>query len=250
MCLGDNLIGEDFDMLIDKFEQEKLDGLILLKEVDDPSQFGIAQLDDQGSIVRLVEKPKTDMGNLAIVGTYLFSARIHKAIERIKPSWRGELEITDATQEMVNMGARVKAEILKSWWLDTGKKDDILAANAKVLDEYVKRDIKGKVVKSEVQGRVKIEDDAEVLNSTIRGPSVIGKKTRVENSRIGPYTSIGNGATIADSTVEYCVIMENVLVKGVERLEDSLVGRNAKVTCHHGRKATNLHVGDYSEVSL
>ncbi len=250
MCLGDNLIGEGFGTLIEKFEQEELDALILLKEVDDPSQFGIAQLDDQGAVVHLVEKPKTDVGNLAIVGTYLFSAKIHEAIERIKPSWRGELEITDAVQEMVDMGARVKAEILRTWWLDTGKKDDILAANAKVLDEYVKRDVKGKVVNSDVQGRVKIETDAEVINSTIRGPCVIGNKTKVENSLIGPCTSIGNGTTVQDSTVEYSILMENVLIKGVERLEDSLVGRNAKVFCNQGRKAMKLHVGDYSEVTI
>jgi glucose-1-phosphate thymidylyltransferase len=224
--------------------------LILLKKVDDPSQFGIAQLDDKGKIIRLVEKPKQNIGNLAIVGTYLFTAKIHDAIERIKPSWRGELEITDATQEMVNMGAKVKAETLKSWWLDTGKKDDILVANAKVLDEYVKRDIRGKVVKSNVQGRVRIEADANVTNSTIRGPCIIGKKTRIENSFIGPYTSIGNGTTVTDSTVEYCVVMENVTIKGVERLEDSLVGRNAKVVCNQGRKAMRLHIGDYSEVSV
>ncbi len=250
MCLGDNLIGERFGTLIQKFKQQVLDGLILLKKVDDPSQFGIAQLDDQGAIVRLVEKPKTDVGNLAIVGTYLFSSKIHGAIERIKPSWRGELEITDAAQEMVNMGARVKAEILKTWWLDTGKKDDILAANAKILDEYVKRDIKGRVVNSDVQGRVRVETDAEVINSTVRGPCIIGKKTKVENSLIGPYTSIGNETTVQDSTVEYSVVMENVLIKGVERLEDSLIGRNAKVFCNQGHKAMKLHVGDYSEVSI
>ena len=157
MCLGDNVTGQGVKKLVQKFEEEKLDGLIVLKEVEDPSRFGIAQLDKKGNIVKLVEKPKTPMGNLAIIGTYLFSNRVHKAVERIKPSWREELEITDAIQEMVNMGFKVKAEILDSWWLDTGKKDDILSANAKILDEYVKRDIKGTATNSTIEGRVKVE---------------------------------------------------------------------------------------------
>ena len=126
MCLGDNVTGQGVNGFIQKFETEKLDALIVLKEVPDPSSFGIAQLDDKGNIVKLVEKPKVPIGNLAIIGTYLFSNKVHKAIERIKPSWRNELEITDAIQEMINMGFKVKAEVLTSWWLDTGKKDDIL----------------------------------------------------------------------------------------------------------------------------
>ncbi len=133
MCLGDNVTGQGIKGFIKKFKEENLDALIILKEVDDPSRFGIAKLDDKGNIIKLVEKPKTPMGNLAIIGTYLFSSKVHQAIESIKPSWRGELEITDAIQEMVNMGFKVKAEILRSWWLDTGKKDDILSANAKIL---------------------------------------------------------------------------------------------------------------------
>ena len=134
MCLGDNVTGQGLNSFVKKFKNENLDALIILKEVENPSSFGIAQLDEKGNIIRLVEKPKTPMGNLAIIGTYLFSNKVHQAIERIKPSWRGELEITDAIQEMINMGFKVKAEILNSWWLDTGKKDDILSANAKILD--------------------------------------------------------------------------------------------------------------------
>ena len=148
MCLGDNVTGQGLNSFVKKFKSEHLDGLIILKEVENPSSFGIAQLDDKGNIIKLVEKPKTPMGNLAIIGTYLFSNKVHQAIERIKPSWRGELEITDAIQEMINMGFSVKAEILNSWWLDTGKKDDILSANARILDEYTERDIKGTVTNS------------------------------------------------------------------------------------------------------
>jgi glucose-1-phosphate thymidylyltransferase len=250
MCLGDNVTGQGLKKFVRKFEEEKLDALIILKEVDDPSRFGIAQLDDKGNIVRLVEKPKTSMGNLAIIGTYLFTSKVHQAIEQIKPSWRGELEITDAIQEMVNMGFKVKAEILNSWWLDTGKKDDILSANARILDEYVKRDVNGKVENSTVEGRVNIDKDAKVVNSTVRGPCVIGKNCQVENSFIGPYTSVGENSQIVNSHVEYSVILENVVVKDVERLEDSLIGKNAKVTKNRKSGTIKLHVGDFSEVEV
>jgi glucose-1-phosphate thymidylyltransferase len=197
-----------------------------------------------------VEKPKTPMGNLAIIGTYIFSSKVHLAIERIKPSWRGELEITDALQEMVNMGFKVKAEILNSWWLDTGKKDDILSANAKILDEYIERDIKGTVTNSTIDGRVKIDADAKIAASTIRGPCVIGKDTVIENSFIGPYTSVGNGSKILNSNLAYCVILENVTIKDIDRLEDSLIGKNAKVTKNQRNRTIRLHMGDYSEVEV
>jgi glucose-1-phosphate thymidylyltransferase len=250
MCLGDNVTGQGIKEYVQKFEKEHLDALIVLKEVDDPSRFGIAQLDQEGNVVRLVEKPKKPMGNLAIIGTYLFSNKVHKAIEHIKPSWRGELEITDAIQEMVNMGFKVKAEILNSWWLDTGKKDDILSANAKILDEYVTLDAKGTIVNSTIDGRVTIDSTAKVKDSTIRGPCIIGKNTQVENSFIGPYTSVGDNSQILNSNLEYCVILENVTVKDVARLEDSLIGKNAKVTKSRKDSTIKLHIGDYSEVEV
>jgi glucose-1-phosphate thymidylyltransferase len=250
MCLGDNVTGQGLNAFVQKFQNEHLDALIILKEVDNPASFGIAQLDDKGNIVRLVEKPKTPMGNLAIIGTYLFSSKVHKAITRIKPSWRGELEITDAIQEMINMGFTVKAEILNSWWLDTGKKDDILSANAKILDEYIERDIKGIVEDSSIDGRVKVEAEAKVVNSIVRGPCIIGKNSLIENSFIGPYTSIGDNSKILNSNLEYCVTLENVVVKDVERLEDSLIGKNAKVTKNQKNRTIKLHIGDYSEVEV
>jgi len=250
MCLGDNVTGQGLNAFVQKFQMEHLDALIILKEVDNPSSFGIAQLDTKGNIVRLAEKPKTPMGNLAIIGTYLFSNKIHKAIEKIKPSWRGELEITDAIQEMINMGFKVKAEILDSWWLDTGKKDDILSANAKILDEYVTRDIEGSVTNSTIEGRVKVEAEAKVVNSTIRGPCIIGKNTLIENSFVGPYTSVGDNSQILNSNLEHCVILENVTITDVERLEDSLIGKNAKVTKNHRNRTIKLHIGDYSEVEV
>jgi glucose-1-phosphate thymidylyltransferase len=250
MCLGDNLQGGGIAGLAKKFRRENLDALILLKEVEDPKMFGVATLDDKGNVIKLVEKPKLPESNLAIVGTYLFSNKVHQAIEKIKPSWRNELEITDAVQQMIIMGFRVKAEVLKTWWLDTGKKDDILSANAKVLDEYIERDLQGEIYDSKVEGRVKISEGAKIKNSTVRGPCVIGKETLIENSFVGPYTSVGNKSQITGSNVEYCVILENALIKDVCRLEESLIGKNAQVTKNNKSGTIKLHIGDYSEVEV
>ncbi|MEM3695967.1 MAG: glucose-1-phosphate thymidylyltransferase [Candidatus Bathyarchaeia archaeon] len=250
MCLGDNLIGKGFNTLIQKFENENLDALILLKEVEDPTRFGIAVLDEKDNVIKLVEKPKTPPSNLALVGVYIFSNRIHKAIEHIKPSWRGELEITDAIQEMINMGYKVKAEKLETWWLDTGKKDDILYANAKILDEYIKQEIKGEIIEGKVEGRVTIQKGAKIINSTVRGPAIIGENCLIENSFIGPYTSIGNNTQITESNIEYSVILENASIKGVERLEESLIGRSTKIIKNQKHKTLKLNIGDYSEVEI
>ncbi|MEM2145947.1 MAG: glucose-1-phosphate thymidylyltransferase, partial [Candidatus Jordarchaeaceae archaeon] len=245
MCLGDNLIGKGFNQLLKKFENENLDALILLKEVEDPTRFGIAVLDKKDNVVKLIEKPKTPPSNLALVGVYIFSKKIHKAIERIKPSWRGELEITDAIQELVNQRCKVKAEKLETWWLDTGKKDDILFANAKILDEYIKQEIKGEIIESKVEGRVTIQKGAKIINSTIRGPTIIGENCHIENSFIGPYTSIGNSTKITESLIEYSVILENASINGVERLEESLIGRNTKIIKNQKHKTLKLNIGDY-----
>jgi len=250
MCLGDNLIGRGFNTLIERFQNENLDALILLKEVEDPTRFGIAVLDNKDNVVKLIEKPKTPPSNLALVGVYIFSNKIHQAINTIKPSWRGELEITDAVQEMINQGRKVKAEKLNTWWLDTGKKDDILFANAKILDEYIKREINGEITESKIEGRVTIGENAKIINSTIRGPTIVGENCIIQNSFIGPYTSIGDQTQILESSIEYCVILENAVIKGVERLEESLVGRNAKILRNQKHKTLKLNIGDYSEVEI
>ncbi|MCW4022040.1 MAG: glucose-1-phosphate thymidylyltransferase [Candidatus Bathyarchaeota archaeon] len=250
MCLGDNLQGQGLTDFVEKFETENMDALIILKQVEDPTKFGVATLDENANIVKLVEKPKNPESNLAIIGTYIFSNKVFQAINKIKPSGRGELEITDAIQEMINLGFKVKAEILETWWIDTGKKDDILTANAKVLDEYMIQKIDGAVQDSKIEGRVQIHETAKIVNSTVRGPCAVGENCVVENSHIGPYTSIGDGTKIVDSSIEYSVILENAQITGVDRLEESLIGKNAKITRNNKNGCLKLHVGDYSEVEL
>ena len=247
MYLGDNLIGKGVNELVAKFKKNNLDALILLKEVEDPTRFGIAVLDKKGKVTKLVEKPKIPPSNLGLVGVYVFSNEIHQSIDRISPSWRGELEITDAIQELINLGRKVEAEKLDNWWLDIGKKDDILYANARVLDEYVKRDVRTETTESKIEGRVAIQKGTKITNSVIRGPSIIGEDCVIQNSFVGPYTSIGNQTQIIGSSIEYCVVLENAFIKGVERLEESLIGRNTRII-DQKRKALKVHVGDYSEV--
>jgi len=250
MCLGDNLQGRGISNLVRRFEEEKLDCLILLKEVPDPQRFGIAVLDSSGRVTTLVEKPKEPPTNLAVVGTYLFSPKVHLAVDRIKPSWRSELEITDAIQEMINMGFRVKAEVLDSWWLDTGKKDDILTANQIVLDEYVRRDVRGKVEESTVEGRVIVSEGASVRGSRVRGPCVIGRGASIEGSFIGPYTSIGDSAQVVNSAIENSILMAGASVKDVERMEDSLLGKSARVSKNGRSRSVKANVGDFSEIEV
>ena len=252
MYLGDNLLNHGVKDAIRKFREEMPKALIFLKEVDDPRQFGVAVLGSRGNILKLIEKPRRAPSNLALVGVYIFSKEIHKAIARIKPSFRGELEITDAIQEMINMGHKVRSEVLEGWWLDTGKKDDLLQANTVVLDEYIKRDIKGTVdSKSQITSRVTVAKGASIRESVVRGPVIIGKDAEITHSFVGPFTSIGEGVRISNSVIEHSVILNNAVVSGIERLEDSLVGKNSKVIrkdTHH--KALRLMVGDDSTVEV
>ena len=252
MYLGDNLLSYGIKAARERFEKERPDALIYLKEVDNPSQFGVAELKRDGSIKRLIEKPAAPPSNLALVGVYIFTKRIHEAIARIKPSQRGELEITDAIQMLIDMGYPVKSEILDGWWLDTGKKDDLLQANSIVLDEYIVRSIQGRIDRnSEVVGRVDIEKGARVVNSRIRGPVKIGRKAVIENSFVGPYTSIGEAVVIKDSVIEHSVILDGSEIRGIERLEDSLIGRGASVVKNRDRhKAYRLMIGDDTVVEV
>ena len=252
MYLGDNLIGCGIEKFVKTFNDSNADAVILLKAVDNPGSFGIAEIDSKGKILRLVEKPKEPKSDLALVGVYIFSSAIHTAIDQIKPSERGELEITDAIQHLVSTGRPVLSEVLDTWWLDTGKKDDLLAANTVVLDEWLKRDIKGEVdAKSQITGRVTIDVGAVVRGSTLRGPIIIGPGAVVEDSFIGPFTSVGAGTRVVKSIIEHCVILSGAEINHVDRIEDSLIGRGARVSkCHHKHDALRLMIGDDSVVEV
>ncbi|WP_324716138.1 glucose-1-phosphate thymidylyltransferase [Carboxydochorda subterranea] len=252
MYLGDNLIGQPVRDVVATFEAERPDALILLKEVANPRQFGVAVVDGDGRVRRLVEKPKDPPSSLALVGVYCFSPAIHDVIATLAPSWRGELEITDAVQRLVEAGRPVRAVELTGWWLDTGKKDDLLEANRVVLDEWGRREIIGSVGEgSRVDGRVQLGPGAIVERSVVRGPAVIGANAVVRDSFIGPYTSVGDHCRVERSQVEHCVILDGSVVEDVERLEDSLIGRNTVVRrAGDNHRALRLMIGDDAEVAL
>jgi glucose-1-phosphate thymidylyltransferase len=252
MFLGDNLIQGSVKSFIAGFNNSKADALVLLKGVADPCLFGVAELDASGKVKHLVEKPKQPKSNLALVGVYLFSPEIHRAIAQIKPSWRGELEITDAIQKLLDSEKEVQSHILEGWWLDTGKKDDLLEANRVVLDNLLERSIKGKVdSKSQVVGRVEIGEEAELENSIVRGPVSIAERCQVKNSFIGPFTSIAAGSIIEESYIEHSVILDDCSICNIERLGDSIIGKNTVVTKRvDSFKVTRLFVGDDARVEL
>jgi len=251
MYLGDNLIGTDIKKFVENFTKKKSDALILLKEVENPRQFGVAVISKNGTIIQLVEKPENPPSNLALVGVYIFSSKIHTAISRINPSKRGELEITDAIQELISMGHNVKSSVLKTWWLDTGKKDDLLTANAIVLDEWCPKNIKGNVDKnSMVLGRVFLGNNSYVRASTIRGPVVIGENTVIENSFVGPHTSVGDNVRLVNSSIEHSVIMNGTDIRNIERIEDSLIGKRVNIFKNSRHKALRLMLGDDSVVEV
>lgn len=252
MFLGDNLIQGGVKNFIDEFNIDQPDALVLLKEVADPCLFGVAELDTSGKVTHLVEKPKQPKSNLALVGVYIFTPEIHQAIAQIEPSWRGELEITDAIQNLLDKGKTVQSRLLRGWWLDTGKKDDLLEANRVVLDEFLKRNISGDVdATSQVVGRVEIEEGTKIDNSTIRGPVSIAEGCQIKDSFIGPFTSIAAGTTIERSSIEHSVILENCSIYNIERLGDSIIGRSTVVIRRPDNfNLTRFFVGDDAKLEF
>ena len=256
MYLGDNLLEQDLGAFVHAFESARADAepptaQILLKRVPDPHRFGIAELDADGHVVHLVEKPENPPSDLALVGVYLFDHTILDAVRAIEPSPRGELEITDAIQWLVDEGHRVRCELLTGWWIDTGKLTPLLEAN-RLLLERVEQRIDGTVDESSViDGRVVVEAGAVVTNSTLRGPLVIGAGATISNSFIGPFSAIGDGCEVTNSEIEHSVIMEGSRVVDIQRLEDSLIGKDVVVTRSQLRpRALRLMIGDHCQIDV
>ncbi len=256
MYLGDNLLEQDLAAFVAAFEAERGGSeppaaQILLKRVPDPQRFGIATLDADGNVVALVEKPADPPSDLALVGVYLFTPRIHDAVAAIEPSPRGELEITDAIQWLVDQGERVRCELLTGWWIDTGKLTPLLEAN-RLLLEKIDVSIEGSVDESStIDGRVIVAAGATVTNSTIRGPVAIGAGARIVDSFIGPFSAIGRDCVVERSEVEHSVVMDGSSIVDIARLEDSLIGSNATVQRSRQRpRALRLMVGDHCQIDV
>ncbi len=250
MYLGDNLLQGGIEGLVEAFRASRPDALILLTPVADPEHYGVAELDN-GAVVRLVEKPAEPKTDLALVGVYMFTAQVHDAAKAIKPSRRGELEITDAIQHLVDKGARVEPHIVKGWWKDTGQLEDMLAANRLVLDTIEAR-MDGELVSSQVDGRVVIEEGARLERSTVRGPAIIGAGARLIDCYVGPYTAVGRHCAIENAEVEHSILLEGAVVRDLEgRMESSLLGRNVTVGRDRRQpRAFRFMVGDNSEVGI
>lgn len=251
MYLGDNIIKEGITGFVDEFRAKDVDALILLAHVPEPQHFGVARLEGD-RVVELIEKPKDPPSDLALVGAYMFKPSILEAASSIKPSWRDELEITDAIQHLIDNGYIVEAHIITGWWKDTGHLEDLLEANRIVL-EGIKPSIEGLVDEhSRIDGRVVVEEGAQVMGSTIRGPAIIGRGSRITDSYIGPFTSIYYDVTVSGSEIEHSIVMENSSIMGIAgRVEDSLIGKNVEIWRSPARPKTFRFVlGDNSMVGL
>ena len=250
MYLGDNLLQGGIRDLVTAFRSGAPDALILLTQVPDPENFGVAELRDE-VVVRLVEKPPEPQTDLALVGVYMFTPAIHDAARAIRPSGRGELEITDAIQHLVDAGLRVEPHIVKGWWKDTGRLDDMLAANRLVL-ETIDHRVEGELIDSKVDGRVVIEPGARLERSAVRGPAVIGADARLSDCYIGPYTAIGDGCVIENAEVEHSILLTGSSVRDLAgRMESSLLGRNVHIgRDQHQPRAYRFLVGDNSEIGI
>jgi glucose-1-phosphate thymidylyltransferase len=250
MYLGDNLLQGGMTELVDDFRSHAPDALILLTPVPDPEHYGVAELHD-GRVVRLLEKPPEPKTDLALVGVYMFTAGIHDAARAIEPSARGELEITDAIQHLVDGGKRVEPHIVRGWWKDTGRLDDMLEANRLVLDTIESR-TDGVMIDSTTHGRVIVEEGARLERSTVRGPAIIGAGARLTDCYIGPYTAIGTGCVIERAEIEHSILLEGSSVTSLDgRMESSLLGRNVRIGRSIGQpRAFRFMVGDNSEIGI
>jgi glucose-1-phosphate thymidylyltransferase len=250
MYLGDNLLRDGITGLVERFRESRPDALILLTPVPDPENYGVAELEGE-QVARLVEKPREPQTNLALVGVYMFTPAVFEAARAIEPSWRDELEITDAIQRLIDAGSRVESHLVRGWWKDTGQVQDMLDANRLILDDLVER-IDGELVDTRVEGRVVIAPGARLERATVRGPAIIGAGSEIRDAYIGPYTAIGEEVTIERSELEYSIVLGGSSVKDIPgRVEASLIGRNvrvARVPAHP--KAYRFVVGDNAEIAI
>jgi glucose-1-phosphate thymidylyltransferase len=251
MYLGDNLLQGGIEDLVAAFRANGPEALILLTPVPDPQNFGVAELNGDGRIARLVEKPAQPASDLALVGVYMFTPRIHEAARAIRPSGRGELEITDAIQWLVDADAAVESHVVRGWWKDTGRLDDMLEANRLIL-ERVERRVDGELDQSQVDGRVIVEAGAILERSTVRGPAMIGAGARLTDAYIGPYTAIGRHCVVESAEVEHSILLEGSSVRGLDgRMESSLLGRDVHISRSTRQpRAYRFMVGDSSEIDI
>jgi glucose-1-phosphate thymidylyltransferase len=250
MYLGDNLLRDGITALVDEFRSGAPDAMILLTPVDDPENYGVAELDGD-KVARLVEKPKEPRSDLALVGVYMFTPAIFEAARAIEPSWRDELEITDAIQWLIDGGLRVDPHTVRGWWKDTGQVQDMLDANRLILDDLSER-VEGELVDSRVEGRVVIEPGVVLERSTVRGPAIVGAGSRIVDAYIGPYSAIGEDVTIERAEIEYSIVLSGSSVRDLEgRLEASLIGRNVAIARSPALpKAYRFVVGDNAEIAI
>jgi glucose-1-phosphate thymidylyltransferase len=250
MYLGDNLLKDGITALVEDFRRSEPDALILLTHVPDPELYGVAELDGD-RVKRLVEKPKDPPSNLALVGVYMFNPSIYDAARAIEPSWRDELEITDAIQVLIDRGLRVEPHIVRGWWKDTGRLEDLLEANRLILEDLERR-VDGELIDAQVEGRVVIEAGARLERTLVRGPAIIGAGARITDAYVGPYSAIDVNVTIERSEVEHSIVMEDSRIADLGgRMEASLIGRNVSLCRNHALpKAYRFVVGEDSEIQI
>ena len=251
MYLGDNFIVGGITPLVEEFRAARPDAHIMLTAVADPRQFGVAELDGSGQLVSLEEKPAAPKSDLALVGVYLFTRAVHEAVAQLAPSGRGELEITEAIQWLVTNGRKVTSTVISGYWKDTGNVADMLEVNRTVL-EGIEPAIHGTVDEgTELIGRVVVEPGASVRASRVVGPVIIGAGTQVSGSYLGPFTSVAAGCSISDSEIEYSIVLEGASIRGVRRIEASLIGHDVEVTpAPEVPRAHRLILGDHSKVQI
>ncbi len=250
MYLGDNLLRDGIVELVEAFRSSEPEALILLTRVPDPSGYGVAELDGD-RVVRLVEKPQDPPSDLALVGVYMFGPAIFEAAHSIEPSGRGELEITDAIDALIDAGKRVEPHVVKGWWKDTGRLEDMLEANRLVLEDVEGR-IEGELIDSEVEGRVVVEAGARLEHCRVRGPAVIGADAQLSRSYVGPYTAIGAGVSVRGSEIEHSIVLSGSVIENLPvRMEASLLGKDVSVTRSDGvPKTMQFLVGDHAEIAI